>query len=146
VSERPVGLTRDAGWQIGVSRTFPADVESVWELLTSAAGLELWLGKGVPTPLTKGASYRTRDGTRGEIRSVRPLDRVRLTWQPEGRDAPATVQLAVARSPRGCSVRFHTEHLASQQEREAMRTHWRKILDRLDGSSIQDPSASRPAA
>lgn len=146
MTERPVGLTRDAGWQIGISRTFPVEVQTAWELLTSPAGLELWLGQGVPTPLTKGASYRTSDGTRGEIRSVRPLDRVRLTWQPEGRAAPATVQLALLPSPRGCSVRFHTEHLVSEQERESMRTHWCKVLDRLEATSIQGPRASQPAA
>lgn len=119
---RPVGLTRDVGWQIGVSRAFPTTVETTWELLTSPAGLQLWLGEGVPSPLTRGARYLTGQGTSGEVRSVRPLDHVRLTWQPEKRDTPATVQVAVASAPRGCSVRFHTEHLASQAEREAMRT------------------------
>ncbi len=79
------------------------------------------------------------------MRSVRPLDRVRLTWQPEGRAAPATVQVVVAPSPRGCSVRFHTDHLASEDEREAMRTHWREVLDRLDSALAQNLPAGRNA-
>ncbi len=137
MTERPVGLTRDAGWQIGVSRTFCADLETTWELLVSPDGLKLWLGEGVPTPLTKGAVYETSEGASGELRSIRPLDRVRLTWRPDGRAKPATVQVAVARAPRGCSVRFHTEHLASQEEREAMRRHWRETLDRL-GAALHD--------
>ncbi len=145
MTERPVGLTRDAGWQIGVSRTLPIDLETAWKLLTSRMGLGLWLGEGVPSPLTKGACYRTKEGTSGEVRSVRPLDRVRLTWQPEGRAAPATVQVVVAPSPRGCSVRFHTDHLASEDEREAMRTHWREVLDRLDSALAQNLPAGRNA-
>lgn len=134
MTERPIGLTRDAGWQIGVSRTFPVDLEAAWEQLTSEAGIKLWLGGGVASPLTKGAHYQTRDGTTGEVRSVRPLDRLRLTWQPAGRDAPATVQLTVVESSSGCSVRFHAERLASEQEREHMRSHWRTVLDRLAGA------------
>lgn len=133
MTERPVGLTRDAGWQVGVSRTFPVDRETAWELLGSPAGMAVWLGEDLP-PLTEGACYRTSAGTRGEVRSVRPLDRVRLTWQPDGRAAPATVQVTVASAPGGCSVRFHTERLASEDEREAMRTHWRQVLDRLDSA------------
>ncbi len=50
MTERPVGLTRDAGWQIGVSRTLPIDLETAWKLLTSRMGLGLWLGEGVPSP------------------------------------------------------------------------------------------------
>lgn len=145
MTERPVGLTRDAGWQIGVSRTFPASLDTAWKLLTSRTGLGLWLGEDVPSPLTKGGCYRTKEGTSGEVRSVRPLDRMRLTWQPEGRAAPATVQVTVAPSPLGCSVRFHTEHLASEQEREAMRTHWREVLDRLDSALAQNLPAGRTA-
>ena len=133
MTERPIGLTRDAGWQIGVSRTFPIDLETAWALLTSRMGLGLWLGD-VSSPLTKGACYRTREGISGEVRSIRPLERLRLTWQPERRAAPAIVQVVVAPSPRGCSVRFHTDHLASEDEREAMRTHWREVLDRLDSA------------
>ncbi len=140
MTRRPVGLTRDAGWQIGVSRTFPIDLETAWNLLTSRMGLGIWLGEDVPFPLTKGACYRTKEGTSGEVRSVRPLERVRLTWQPEGRAEPAIVQVVVAQSPRGCSVRFHTDHLASEDEREAMRTHWREVIDRLDRAVTEDLS------
>ncbi len=150
MTERPVGLTRDAGWQIGVSRTFPIDLETAWKLLNSRMGLRLWLGEDVPSPLTKGARYRTKDRTRGEVRSVRPRDRMRLTWQPEGRAAPAIVQVVVTPSPRGCSVRFHTDHLASKDEREAMRAHWREVLSRLDSPlgcrrpPVQKPETSPP--
>lgn len=32
----PVGKTKDAGWEIGVSRTVPHPIEHVWEMLVTA--------------------------------------------------------------------------------------------------------------
>ena len=47
----PTGLTRGAGWEIGVSRTLPFSPEELWRLVTSPEGLALWLGPGAH-PLT----------------------------------------------------------------------------------------------
>lgn len=132
MSPREVGLTRDVGWQIGVSRTLAVPLDAAWDLLVSPSGLAVWLGDDVSAPLASGDTYTTRDGTTGEVRSVRPRDRVRLTWRPPGRARPATVQVALVARPSGCSVRFHTEHLESAAERERMREHWRTVLDRLE--------------
>ncbi|MEV0644760.1 hypothetical protein AB0I28_05815, partial [Phytomonospora sp. NPDC050363] len=76
-----VGKTKDAGWNIGVSKTVERGVEEVWEYLTSAEGLACWLGKGVDELPEKGGEYETDEGVRGELRSVREHDRVRLTWR-----------------------------------------------------------------
>jgi uncharacterized protein YndB with AHSA1/START domain len=130
VSERPVGLTRDAGWEVGASRTFPVAPDDAWEAVLSPAGVALWLGEGA-APLAAGACYETRDGTEGEVRSLRPGDRVRLTWRPAGRAESAIVQVVLRPAASGCSVRFHTERLHDAEEREKMRRHWRDVLDRL---------------
>ncbi|MEM8925898.1 MAG: SRPBCC domain-containing protein [Actinomycetota bacterium] len=82
--------------------------------------------------MDKGRPYETDDGTSGEIRSLRPFDRVRLTWQPVDRADHATVQVAVVPSKAGCSLRFHTERLYDGDERERMRTHWRQVVDRIE--------------
>jgi uncharacterized protein YndB with AHSA1/START domain len=131
------GLTRDAGWQIGVSRTFPCDPDHAWGVLTANEGLARWLGLVDGLPEERGEPYRTADGTTGELRSFRPADRIRLTWRPPGWDHDSTVQVAlsVPRSkqpdrPRTV-VRFHQERLAGPDEREAMRAHWASVLDAL---------------
>lgn len=126
------GKTRDAGWQIGVSRTLPVSLDEAWAYLTSTDGIGVWLGAGVETPLAVGQAYRTDDGTTGEFRSVRDRDRVRLTWQPAGRPEPATVQIALTTAATGCTFRFHTERLAGPEERAAMRDHWRAVADTIE--------------
>lgn len=136
MSERPVGQTKDVGWQIGVSRTMPVDRDTAWAYLTSVAGLARWLGDGVDTPLMAGQGYETDDGTTGQVRSVRDHDRVRLTWQPVDRPDAATVQVALSSTATGCTFRFHTELLYDADEREAMRTHWRRVADEIESDLV----------
>lgn len=128
----PVGLTKDAGWQIGVSRTVPHDLDEVWTTLLSPAGLALWLGPGAALGDEPGDPWSATDGARGELRSLRPGDRVRVLHRPPGRDADTVVQLVVRPAAGGgTSVRLHQERLADADEREAMRAHWAAVHDRL---------------
>lgn len=129
---KPVGKTKDAGWQIGVSRTIAVDLDTAWDYLVSDGGIGVWLGAGVETPLAVGQTYTTDEGASGEVRSIRDHDRVRLTWRPTDRAEPATIQIALARAASGCTFRFHTERLADNDDRERMRTHWKAIADRIE--------------
>lgn len=130
----PTGLTKDAGWQIGVSRTLPLPVDTVWAFVAGPEGAALWLGTDRPLPAEKGARYETADGVSGEIRSHRPGDRVRLTY------GDTTVQVAVssAADPGKTVLRFHQEHLASAGERERRRAHWRAVMDRVEAALLPD--------
>ncbi|MGI8939722.1 MAG: SRPBCC domain-containing protein [Iamia sp.] len=128
--ENEVGRTKDAGWQIGVSRTVAHPVERVWDLLTCDEGTALWLGSGVTVDPQTGQGYETEEGTVGETRSHRFQDRIRLTWQPENWDHETTVQVAVVpNGPDRTMIRFHQERLANAEERERQRTHWRGVMD-----------------
>lgn len=130
-----VGRTKDAGWQIGVSRTVSHPVERVWDLLTSAKGTALWLGSGVTVDPEAGQGYETAEGTVGETRSHRFQDRIRLTWQPEDWDHETTVQAAVvANGSDRTMIRFHQERMASAEERERQRAHWRAVMDGVSGA------------
>lgn len=133
----PTGLTQDAGWEIGVSRTLPHPPAAVWEFIASPEGVALWLGPGAELTAEKGAAYRTADGITGEVRSYRPGDRVRVTY------GSTTVQVAVSAAASGSGagsssgagekavLRFHQERLANAGEREARREHWRAVMDAI---------------
>ncbi|MET9311287.1 SRPBCC domain-containing protein [Kribbella sp. NPDC003505] len=123
----PTGLTKDAGWNVGVSRTFPCPLDDVWDAVVSPEGVAVWLGAGAL--LEDGASYETDDGTVGVVRSLRANNRVRLTWQPVDWSHDSTVQVAVSSSGGRTVLRFHQERLASAAERERQRTHWSQVMD-----------------
>ena len=145
MKERPTGMTRDVGWEIGVSRTVPFPLEEVWDFLTSPEGSAVWLGAGVQRLDEPGREYQTSQGTSGEIRSFRPLDRVRLTWQPTDWAHDSTVQFTVTGAAAGRTMlRFHQERLADAREREQQRAHWRAVLDAVVTALENRPPVGSP--
>ena len=105
----------------------------------------MWLGHGVEVLDEPGREYRTADGTAGEVRSFRPLDRVRLTWRPEGWDHDSTVQVAVVPAgPDRTMLRFHQERLADAAERARQRAHWRAVLASVEKALDGAGSAPGP--
>jgi uncharacterized protein YndB with AHSA1/START domain len=129
---REAGRTRDAGWEIGVSKTIDRPVAEVWEFITSPAGIALWLGEGVTLLAERGAGYETASGVQGETRSFRELDRIRLTWQPPDWSHDTTLQLAVRSTGAGrTTLVVHQERLADASEREQQRRHWQGVITSL---------------
>src|SRR5262245_55227539 len=115
--KRIVGQTADTGFQVGVQRSVPLGLDAAWALLTSRP--ELWLGDGATLRTVEGERYEAR-GVRGEIRVVKPGDRLRMTWQPEGWAAPATLQLTLSESSSGkTAITAHMEKLPDADAREA---------------------------
>src|SRR5207245_6743467 len=120
---RRVGQTA-AGFQVGVQVSVAATAAEAWELITARP--ELWLGASVI--FEKGQRYEV-PGASGVVRVVRPGDRLRLTWQPKGWAAPATVQLTLLKSGSGkTAIHAHLEKLPDPEVRQAMRDRWRSAV------------------
>lgn len=130
VPERPTGLTRDAGWEIGVSKTLPHPPSVVWDFISGSEGISIWLGPGAELHGAKGERYEADDGTSGEVRGYRPGDRIRLTHRLPGSTRDTTIQVAVARagSEEKAVLRFHQERLADAEERARRREHWKQVM------------------
>ena len=129
--KRPVGLTKDAGWQIGVRRTVAMSVEDAWDLLFSDGGLKVWLGDPVNITFAKGEPYQLKDGTTGEIRVFKPLSHIRLTFDPPGAVRTSTIQVRVLANDGRCTIAFHQEHLSSAAERGQRRRFFQQAMDQL---------------
>lgn len=133
---RPVGLTQDAGFQIGVSRTLPLPPSEAWRFLMSPEGLALWLGEGVSLGTDRGAPYATADGTSGETRGYQEGRRIRVTHRPRGAAHTTTVQITVTARSGKAVVGFHQERMANEAERERQRGHWRSVADAVEGALL----------
>jgi uncharacterized protein YndB with AHSA1/START domain len=133
--KRAVGETADAGFQVGVQRSVGATTTEAWELITSRP--ELWLGEGASVAFDQGARYDVPPGggdpgASGEIRVVKPGNRLRMTWQPQDWPAPATLQVTLSTSESGkTAITVHMEKLPDADAREAMRERWRGALERI---------------
>ncbi|MFP2912149.1 SRPBCC domain-containing protein [Pyxidicoccus sp. 3LFB2] len=132
--KRVVGETATTGFQVGVVRTLPMTAPELWALVTQAP--ERWLGTGTKLKLEPGKPYevpkrRGAPGVRGEVRVVKPEQRLRMTWHPDGWKKPATLQLTLTPKPRGVALGVHMEKLPDAKAREAMREHWTQVVAKL---------------
>jgi uncharacterized protein YndB with AHSA1/START domain len=132
VTRAEVGRTKDAGWQIGVSKTFDHSVEDLWTFLTSPEGTAIWLGEGVTVSPDPGEGYETATGVRGETRSYTRHRRIRLTWQPPDWRHDTTQQLSVTPAGEGrARLGVHQERLADAGERAQQRDHWQSVINAI---------------
>lgn len=129
---RPVGQTKDAGWQIGARRTFPIPLEAAWQLVTSPEGLHAWLGDLPSLDFTPGAPYALPGGASGEMRVFKPNSHLRLTHHPPGWSRPSTIQVRLIPSGEKTVIAFHQEHLPGPEAREQRRLHFLAALDELE--------------
>jgi uncharacterized protein YndB with AHSA1/START domain len=135
---KPIGKTKDQGWQIGVSRTFSVNSEALWKLLTNQPGLGFWFGHDANLIFKKGQTFQTKEGITGEIRSCREGSLVRMRWQPRDWNFVSTLQVRITPSKEKTIIRFHHEKLENEEQREKMRAHWKGVLDKLEGLIIED--------
>ena len=135
---KPVGKTKDAGWQIGVRRTLPISPESACELITSPAGVARGLSADPGLKLSKGETYELPDGTSGEVRVLVPDSHLRLTWHPPGWPRPSTIQVRVIPKGEKSVIAFHQEHLPDSRARQKRRDFFSAALDELKESIQQD--------
>ena len=131
-AKRPVGLTRDVGWEIGVRRTFPMSLEEAWRLITSPEGIRIWLGEGPAFSLEKGDAFSLDDGTTCEIRVFKTHSHLRLRRKPADTQQASTIQLRVLENGNRSVIAFHEENLASAEQREARRAHFAAALDKFE--------------
>jgi len=134
--QRPVGLSKTQGWEIGVRRTLPLSAIELWTRLMTPPGLGEWLGEGVPLPLGVKQQFTTKAGIRKagircEMRSYEEGSLIRMRWQPSDWAEPSTLQVRLTLAKSGVTLSFHHEHLPDGDQREAMRAHWARVINRL---------------
>jgi len=125
-NKRAHGQVAGGKFQVGVSRTVAASKAKVWKLLTSEP--ELWLG--APAEFKNGAKFE-----RGEMRVVKPGEKVRLSWLPAKSSDPVTLQVTLTPTSRvKTAIQVHVEKLPDAVTRETQHKHWLKVLDRIEAA------------
>lgn len=127
----PVGVTQDAGVQIGVRRTLPVAKERAWHDFTSLEGLARWIGRVPEFPLRAGYAFASAEGVSGKLTVVVPHSKLRLTWQRAEWDSPSRLQLYFLSTASGhTTIAIHQEMLEDVYMRETMRRFWDGVLQR----------------
>lgn len=136
-----VGETADAGFQVGVRRTVAVAADVAWRYLVEGAGRDAWLGPTTSFTCAVGSRFHCDDGTTGDIRSVAPGRRLRLTWRPPAWERPSTLQLTVVPKGERCVLAIHHERLPDPATRAAMKERWTAFAEGLRDALVADPAA-----
>ncbi|MBD2871137.1 SRPBCC domain-containing protein [Paenibacillus sp. IB182493] len=132
LGRKPIGLTADAGYQIGVRRTVRASKETIWRYLTSGEGLKLWLGTIAPFPIAVGSAFVSEEGVSGKFGVVKSPEKLRMKWQRKDWENASTLQIYLLSSGAGkTTVAFHQEKLDDLYMREIMKRHWELAAETL---------------
>jgi len=131
VSSHITGQTQTVGFQIGIRKTFPLDLEEAWTLITSPSGLAAWLGE-IKAPMNLEDNYATLSGEHGEIKVYKENSHIRLTWKPDRWSKPTTIQVRVIPNKDKTTIAFHQENLPGPKEREERHEHFKGALDKLE--------------
>lgn len=116
------------GFQVGVQASVTGSPRNAWDLIVDRS--DLWLGSS-GVAFEPGERYRG-SGASGEVREVEPTDRLLLTWRPDEWEHPATVEITLRESASGTTaIHAHLDELPDADTRQAMRSHWREILEQL---------------
>jgi uncharacterized protein YndB with AHSA1/START domain len=129
--DHPVGLTRDAGFQIGVRRTLPFLASQVWQQLVSPGGRACWLAPVEELVWRPGAPYTAANGVCGVVRVFEPGSHLRVTWQPPEWPRASLIQVRVLPKGTACVLAFHQELLPGTHEREQRRAVFAASLDQI---------------
>jgi uncharacterized protein YndB with AHSA1/START domain len=114
------------------TRTFPVEQKKAWKLLASPQGLAVWLKPLEPFALKLNEVYEVNGGAYGQVRRIKPGERVRLSWQEADWRKPSFLQAFVVARPKGkCMVVIQHESLKDLKLQEKMREHWKKALSDL---------------
>lgn len=128
--EKPVGLTKDVGWQFGLRKTFPYSQEYLWDFMFSNKGLKIWIGelkKGLETKKT----YSTREGIEGLVNVFKPYSHIRMDWKKKNWENMSTVQVRIIGSHEKSTISFHQEKLLDNDQREEMKAYWNKKMTEI---------------
>lgn len=129
--DKPVGLTKDAGWQFGLRKTVSYPQEKVWDFLFSQEGLNSWLGTLTEEPELK-QSFTTKEGVEGMIRLLTPYSHIRMSWKKSEWENTSTVQVRVLEAKGKSTISFHHEKLLNEQQREEVQVYWNEKMTALE--------------
>jgi hypothetical protein len=135
ITSKIVGQTKDAGFEIGVRKTFPVLLATAWEILFSETGIKIWLGK-TDIPFEENAVFKTDDGITGRVTVLKHLSHTRLQWKKPDWPNTSIVQVKVIGAKDKTTISFHQEKLLNNMQREEMKQYWDNVFGNIS-SNIQ---------
>ncbi len=128
--KRIAGQSLKGTYSATLTKTVPVSSQKVWRWLKSEQGIEFWLKPLSPLQLKPGEVYEVDGGIFGEVRTVKPGARIRLTWQDGEWEKHTVVQVSVyPRSEQKTMLVIQHDGLQTAKLKSDLRVYWRKIIN-----------------
>lgn len=128
--DKPIGLTKDVGWQFGLRKTLAYSQEYLWDFMFSDKGLKIWLGE-LDGELEIGRAYKTKEGIEGLVTIFKPYSHIRMNWKMKNWKNLSTLQVRVIGNQEKATIGFHQEKLLDNKQREKMKDYWNKKMAKI---------------
>ncbi|MGJ1407196.1 hypothetical protein [Sphingobacterium siyangense] len=111
-----VGLTKDAGWQFGIRKTLPANLETLWNVFFSDRGLSCW-----------------SEGVDQDFSTFNKYSHTRTKWKHKDFTEEANLQIRFipSKNQDKTTISFHVDKLKNESQREVTRAYWSKVIEDL---------------
>lgn len=130
--DKPIGLTKDAGWQMGVRRTFPISLKNAWTFLVSPEGSRLWLDGLDLEKIEIKQPFETPNGYFGKITVFKPQSHLRMQWKHPDWDNISILQIRTIPNKEKTVISFHQEKLSGPEQRVQMKSFWQDVLSEFE--------------
>ena len=131
MKKKETGRTQSAGYQIGVRRTFDVSLHEAWDFLLSRKGLELWLGTDNLEKWETGIEFSSPAAITGSVRVFKVYSHIRLSWKRKNWPNASVLQVRTIEAGAKTTISIHQEHLLNAAQREEMKDHWKKVLEKI---------------
>lgn len=114
--ENNVGLTKDAGWQFGIRKTMPANLETLWNLFFSDRGLGFWC-----------------EGVDQNFSTFKEYSHIRTKWRHRdfAEDTNLQIRFIPSKNKDKTTISFHVDKLKNESQREMTKDYWSKVIEDL---------------
>jgi uncharacterized protein YndB with AHSA1/START domain len=134
IGRRAEGRNAKGEHSLTATKTLTTTPKKLWALMNSEEGMAAWLQPMSQFTLKKGEQFEKEGGIFGEVRTVKPPIRARLTWQETDQLKPTLLQVYVV--PKGDGKKtilvFYHEKIMSARMRDDLRAYWKAALGRLE--------------
>lgn len=133
IGRRIEGRNQKGEYSVTATKSIKLNRDAIWDFITSEAGQALWLRPMTPiedfAPKTQ---FEVEGGIYGEIRTLKPPERLRMRWQDTEWPKPSVLNIGIAQHRPNSSILYVMhEALASPRLREQMREYWRERLEEV---------------
>lgn len=138
IGRKQEGRNAKGEYSTMASRTLPVNVKDSWKFLNSAEGMEFWLKPMGEFSLKPKLQFEVEGGIYGEVRTIKPNERARLTWQTEEWPKASIVQIYLIKreGPKSILV-FQHDRLPTDRVRLEMRDYWKNVVDNIHSHLIE---------